>query len=467
MKALVEKWAACPACGGRQMRGRDADTKQLVCSCGARFLPRPASPADRRPPALQIAIVADSHFDRRPNGRLAECVRIHDWIADDMDRRGIELALLSGDLYEGDSAPADRNPAAAWVQRLAQGRPVVVVRGNHDPPGDLEILTRLEADHEIVVEERFNVHYVEHDSHAEEVAVACMAYPRKGWLLASQGAKSHEQTSVAAVEALRAVLRGMGAKLRDHPGPRILLTHAMVRGSKTSTGQPLAGMDMEVGLVDLGLVDADAVALGHVHKHQFWSWNGAPIIYPGSPRRTKYGEKEGKGYVVLYFDLRVEERARLREWAWIPTPAQRMIHAEEEWVLDGLDAEGKGGPKVPGWRPRPANEEKGIELLADVADEIPGADIRFRYDTTDQLRESAREAAVARKRELEAAGAARVKLDPVIAPTVRKRSKAFAQAQGMEDKLVALWAEQGRELSDEQKARAFTKLEQLELEVPR
>jgi exonuclease SbcD len=442
------------------VRGKDQESGQLICSCGVRFLVRRAVPEDSHPPALRIAIVADSHFDRRPNGRLTECVKVHDWIADDMDRRGVDLALLSGDLYEGESAPNDRNPAVRWVQWLAQSRPVVAIKGNHDRPGDLEILSRLESEHPIVVEERYGVHTVK--AGAQSVGIACMAYPRKGWLLAGAEAKSHEQTSADAVEALRAVLRGMGTQMADLEGPRILLTHAMVRGSVTSTGQPLIGMDMEVGVDDLGLVGADVIALGHVHKHQAWTWNEKPIIYPGSPRRTKYGEREDKGYVVLYFDQPgvviqgvQPRRAKLRDWAWIPTPAQRMIHAEEEW--------GPAGNGF-GWHPQSG---EGIELLADLEDEIPGADIRFRYHTTDHLRETATEAARSRKGLLLMAGAERVKVDPVIAPTVRKRSKEFSQARTLPQKLEALWVERELDLSDEQKERAFRKLELLEDEVPR
>ena len=188
-----------------------------------------------------VAVVADSHFDEA--SRFEECQRLHAWIADDMAARGVDVVLHGGDLYERRSTPAERRAASDWLRVVADRCPVVIVRGNHDAIGDLPLLAKLRTRHPIVVEEAAALHVV------AGVAVAAVAWPRKAELLAALGRPvSHEEAGAVAAEALRGVLTGLGDELVQHACPRVLLMHAMVGGSITSTGQPLVGCDMELGL---------------------------------------------------------------------------------------------------------------------------------------------------------------------------------------------------------------------------
>src|SRR3972149_2271674 len=57
-----------------------------------------------------------------------------------------------------------------------------------------------------------------------------------------------EETGAIASELLRDVLRGLGERLAAHDGPRVLLAHAMVDGSRTSAGQPLVGLELSISL---------------------------------------------------------------------------------------------------------------------------------------------------------------------------------------------------------------------------
>jgi exonuclease SbcD len=107
-----------------------------------------------------------------------------------------------------------------------------------------------------------------------------------------------------------------------------------VRGSVTSTGQPLVGCDLEVGLEDLALVQADAYLLGHIHKGQAWEIAGAPCVYPGSPRRTSFGESEAKGYTIVT----VEGHAATTEFVELPTTP--MLHFSGLWRDGAMQLEG-------------------------------------------------------------------------------------------------------------------------------
>lgn len=374
----------------------------------------------------RIAIIADSHFDE--HGRFEECVRLHAWMAADMRERGVTLVLHGGDVYERRSTPPERNAVAAWVREVASFAPVVIVRGNHDALGDLRILGGLESLCGITVEEGAGVHAVE-DADGAPVAVACLAWPQKAGLLAS--AASAEGAAQDAAQALRNVLLGLGAELqRTADAPRVLLAHAMVRGSVTSTGQPLVGCDLELGLEDLALARAHLYALGHIHKGQAWDIAGAPAVYPGSPRRTTFGESEAKGYQLATFD-----GAMLASLEFVEAPATPMVDVTTDWTAFGFT----------GVRP-----------------DVSGAEVRLRYAVDSDRRDAARDGAAALEAELLAGGAASVKIEEIVRATTRARAPEVAAAPTLVEKLDALWRAKGVTLDPIRRDAVLAKLSSVE-----
>ena len=52
----------------------------------------------------------------------------------------------------------------------------------------------------------------------------------------------------------------------------------------------MAGMDHEFSVGGLFALEASAVMLGHIHKHQTWQNDGRMIAYAGSLCRLHHGE---------------------------------------------------------------------------------------------------------------------------------------------------------------------------------
>lgn len=355
---------------------------------------------------MRIAIVADSHFDE--HSRFQECIRLHTWIADDARARGVDVVLHAGDVFERKSTPAERNAFAAWVTLIASFAPIVIVRGNHDALHDLQIFAGLDTDHPVIVEEGADCHAVA--TEAGELLVACLAWPRKAELLASGTFGDDEG---AAGRALRAVLSGLRDELESVERlPRVLLTHAMVRGSMTSVGQPLVGCDMELGLEDLALAGADLIALGHIHMPQDWDVAGVPAVYPGSPRRTAFGEVEDKGYVVAEFD-----GPRLVGWERVVAPATPMVLIDVHVAADGTVSP--------------------VDLAG-----LEGAEVRLRVHGAASARAAIRGASDELRAALEQAGAA-AKIEEVVTAEVRARAPEVAAAVSLKDKLLAHWESKG------------------------
>lgn len=366
---------------------------------------------------MRVAIIADSHFSER--SRFAECIQIHEWIAQTAAELDVHLILHAGDVYDAKSTPAERRAVADWIAAVADIAPIVIVRGNHDVLGDMPLMPRLRTRWPVVVEEAAGVHVVE--TAVGPAAVACLAWPRKAELLSRTQAGA--DSSTAAVEALRAVLTGMGAELALHDCPRILLTHAMVSGSLTSAGQPLVGCDLELGITDLALARPHFGALGHIHKGQSWEHDDVHYVYPGSPRRTAFGEVEPKSVVLANFDRFDGGRWACEGWDIIESPATRMLLLEATY-------DPEHGALV------------GTHRLVD----IDGAEVRLRYSVVPDQRDAARARAEEYRAESLARGAIVVKLEERVEVSVRARAPEVAAATTLEAKLRAYWHAKGDEL---------------------
>lgn len=388
-----------------------------------------------------IALISDIHFDA--SSRWEEHLRVMEWIVADLHDRKPDLIALGGDLFERRPQPVEMAAAIDWVRDLADIAEVVGVYGNHDVPHSLYPLTRLNTRWPVTFYDRPAVHLTTWGG------IACLPWPQRQQMLAAIGRDvSREQANQVAAEGLRAVLLGLGQGLDDldedapeERGYRIFLGHVQLRSATVSTGQPLApGADFELGPEDLALVRADAYLMGHIHRCSIGevSIDGAPCFYPGSPRRTAFGELEAKGYALI--DLAGPAVSL------IETPCAPMLLAEDEWA---------GGQ---GW----ARSWRGLDRSA-----VLNAEVRLRYVVDADQREAAKASVAQLREELLAGGAAVVQVEPEVRPTLRARAPEVARAVTLPEKLEAHWAALGKTPTPDRRAALMTKLSTLEEEVRR
>lgn len=354
---------------------------------------------------MKLLGIGDDHFCE--DIRFEECCAIHDWVVDLSREEQVDLVLCSGDIYERASTAIERRAVADWIVSQAEVSPIVIAKGNHDRPWELELLRRLRTRHPVIVEEAAGVH------HVAGAAIAALAWPDRAAIFAQAGSQAGADGKMR--DALQAVLRGLGEELARHDGPRILLAHCMVDGSLTSTGQPLLGLPINVSLADLALARAHLGIFGHIHRAQFWDIDGAPHGYVGSPFRTDFGQLEPKTVSIAEFD-----GSRLVSLRHVETPCTKMIHVEDEW---GLQPDGTG----PCW------------LAAGEPIELVWAEVRFRFRVPADLRESASRAAEKWRDEALRRGAKAVKLEPQVIAERRARAPEIARAVGIREKLEAYW----------------------------
>jgi DNA repair exonuclease SbcCD nuclease subunit len=354
----------------------------------------------------RVLFSGDHHFDE--SSRFDECKRIHAWMVDVARENHVDLFLSGGDIYEHLSSIREREAVADWLTAMAEVCPVVAVKGNHDRTADARLMSRLESRHPIIVEEAASVHTV------AGVAVAAVAWPNKASLAAATHGMAGEQLDAVAREAYRAILMGLRPELAAHDGPKVLVGHWMVDGSKTSHGQPLIGGELNIGLADLVLPGADIVLCSHIHMPQEWQHDGTDVVMAGSPRRTAYGELETKSVVL------VEWGNGQMSWRRIPTPCTPMI------LIDAAFD----------------------DTLAWTEQDVTGAEVRLRINVPADQREAARHAANELREELLRRGAVMVKVEEQVDASVRARAPEVATATTLEDKLRAYWKAKGIDLGD-------------------
>lgn len=370
---------------------------------------------------IKVAQCSDLHYSVK---NLDEADRCFGFAVDEAIRRGVDLAIVSGD--STDHALDVHCPAverlARQVRRLADHCPVLMLQGtySHEPPGTLSIFPLLGG--------RFPVHVADRISQVAlidggswvvsdgwrfdavpagaQALLTCVPTVNKANVAAAVGAAEAAEAVGAEIGALLAGYASINAAARQAMVPTIGVSHGTVTGCVTEHGVPMAGMDHEFTTTGLFAAGAQAFMLGHIHKHQHWDDGGRVIAYAGSIGRFHHGEPDAKGFLLW------EVGAAVTRLELVETPARRTVDLVFEGAPD-VDAITK------------AVKEQGLA----------GAHVRVRWSIGEEDRAQVDRDAIQRA----LVEAAHVQLEGRVIPVVRSRADGISRAGSLAEK-VALWA---------------------------
>lgn len=375
--------------------------------------------------ALRVAHFSDLHYGPR---NLAEADRCFAAAIERALASGAQAAVISGD--SADHALDLHSPAAVAlvnrVRRLADHCPVLMLQGtwSHEPPGTLSVFRELGGRYAVHVADRIGqvgltaagrwvasaAWRFERLPEGLKALASCLPTVNRAAVAAASGAAD---AASATGEHIAALLRGWApihAQARALGVPTLLVSHGTVFGCISEHGVPMAGFDHEFttgGLFDAG---AQAVLLGHIHRHQRWESDGTVgrqcIAYAGSIGRFHHGEAGDKGFLLWHIGAHAAA-CRLEA-----TPARRT-----------LDIQFDGKPELDALRAALAQQR------------VEGAWVRLRWSVAEEERHEVDRAAM---RAL-LAGAAGVQFEGRVIPVVRVRCGGIGQAPALRDK-VAAWA---------------------------
>lgn len=212
-----------------------------------------------------------------------------------------DKAVLTGDLFDRKSDPATRNRLVMDIMLLADLVPVSIVYGNHDHPGDLDVLDKLNTKHPIHV---FSRPAFERPDGLKALLYYLPWVTKSSWL-AERPLVSIEEAnrsvSQQVAEYLKTVVAVHGNLVEKH----ILVAHLTIHGAKAENHQPMIGEGVTVGEADLLDAGFDWAILGHIHLSQ--SFQNGRFFYNGSPAPLNYGESPKKCFSILDTDAGVVE----------------------------------------------------------------------------------------------------------------------------------------------------------------
>jgi len=293
---------------------------------------------------MRILHTADWHVGRRlgRHDRAAETAAALEEVDRIATEHEVDLVLVAGDVFDRPIPPVDALALGlGGLLRLAEGRPVVAVAGNHDSPELFEALAPLVRDR------GRGVHLIGSIRRPEDggvlgpeqlgvpALIGCLPFLREGRVVDFMRDAGEWYGQYA--ERIAALCTAFDTALVARAGTDLvplLVAHLMVGGVK------VGGSERELHVGGAYVASAQAippgpqyVALGHIHAPQAIPGSPVPGQYAGSLLPLDFGEA-GETKRVVIVDA---EPGRLATVSSIPlTSGRPLVRAEGTW--DELDA---------------------------------------------------------------------------------------------------------------------------------
>ena len=331
---------------------------------------------------------------------LESQAQVLDRIADAAIDRQADLVLHGGDVFEGPVVlPEQMRVFLDFARRLRDHEiPLLVLRGNgrHDmATRDVHALDVLREVDGITVSDR-----------ADTICMPGCNVSTLPWTKLAREDRDAEQL----VEIARNMLDGI-----PHDLPHILALHWSISGASLPTGLPVDQLHepvLEWG--DLDGLGYDCVIASHIHKAQGLDrpelGDTTRGFYTGSPQPLNHGES---GYEHGVWIVDAEPGSVALEFLPIESPQFKTIDWHQREDDDSWEFT-LGAEQADGWA-----------MYEPIG---PGDIVRVRYTATREQDATIDKDAI--RRELLAAGASRVTIEPQITREVRARVETMTQELG-------------------------------------
>lgn len=354
--------------------------------------------------------LGDLHLrpDRRNQGRRSVLAKI---IREEKHRQ-VDAWIWPGDLNHGAMSIDDRNFLVSRLMAMAEQAPVVIIQGNHDRAGDLDIFQELGSVCDIVVVTQPSIIDV------NDLVLFALPYPSKDFLLAGghHGADAIVTGQSYLAELFEDASTALESAVKDGR-PAMVAGHISVAGAVSSTGQPQIGAELTLDRQVLdGLHEQIYVGLNHIHKQQ----QVGRAHYAGSLCRLDWGELEDKSYTSVTYSVEASSKeSSLEQIDRHAVDVPPMYHVEGELCDSGFEwtlMNAKDGP-MPSF--------EGAEVR-----------VRYRFPVTARAVVEALEPQIQERFK----GAKRLVLEPIAIGTSVSRSASVMEATTLSQR-ISRWSE--------------------------
>ncbi len=255
---------------------------------------------------MRILHTADWHIGQRlhERSRLDEHQQFLDWLLETIQKRKVDLLLVSGDIFDTSLPSAEAtNLYYRFLYRLYDETDAyaVITAGNHDSPRHLEAPQEfLKMGHIYVV--GLSVEAAEcvfpFPPDNPQVAVAAVPY-----LSETELPHVSYETEIEKSERYRERLKSFYAdcvSAMPTELPKILMGHLFVQGGKVTDSERNIQIGGATAIHASDFPEGvNYIALGHLHRPQTIKGAAYPIRYSGSPIPLRFNEADYRKKVYL------------------------------------------------------------------------------------------------------------------------------------------------------------------------
>ncbi|GIO34157.1 MULTISPECIES: exonuclease SbcCD subunit D [Paenibacillus] len=299
---------------------------------------------------MRILHTGDWHFGKTLEGRsrLKEQEDFVDELVRIADDQRADLILMAGDVYDSVNPPAlaEQLFYEACARLTENGRPLVVISGNHDQPERVSSVSPLVARQGITlvglpVAEAVTVGV----SRTGEIAkIAALPYPSEARLNELLSAEGKEEELRKAYSARVGMLMKQLAGSFSPETVNLAMSHIYVLGGvECDSERPIqvgGAYTVDPSALSVG---AQYTALGHLHRPQAVKGDGM-IRYSGSPLAYSFSEA-GQAKSVMMMDIAPGGLPELEEVylscgrPLVRWKAKGGLEEVYRWLDEGRDAE--------------------------------------------------------------------------------------------------------------------------------
>ena len=259
---------------------------------------------------MKILHTSDWHAGRlwKNQNRLPELQDVLEHLGDFIERERIDLLLMSGDVFDSASPPAEAERAVStFFKRIGRaGVPSVVIAGNHDHPTRLETWGLLAEFVGVqargLPKRRSDGGLIELTTRAGEPAcIAAVPFAPVGRIvdalsLARDETLARQQYAAAIQRIFAHLAEGFRANAVN-----LVVAHSHVAGAVPSGSERPVTLGNDWAATAQSIPpSAQYVALGHIHRPQRVESAGPHTEYAGSPLQLDFGEAgDEKTFAVI------------------------------------------------------------------------------------------------------------------------------------------------------------------------
>lgn len=263
---------------------------------------------------IKFAHIADCHINRL---FIDEGIKSLTQIKNHCVKENVEFLIIAGDFWDKIVHLTEESPvnkATTIIKEIAEIIPIIIIYGNHDIRGSLEIFEKLSPNITVVSEPELlcktNGKICKYNNSLNpDILFFCFPFLRHEYVRKKLKEEKQENTLEQADHIIESYVRYTKQKMLNQVQHldinkiyKIAIAHGTMKGSKDAIGQDSQYLNnMDIHYIDDTFDEMDYIALGHIHSFQTLG-KEFRACYPSSIYSVNFTEEDEKFCLIVELD---------------------------------------------------------------------------------------------------------------------------------------------------------------------